>query len=303
MTCFRPLKGYINPEGQFKSSIRGQGWGIRTQVPCGYCLGCRIRKRNDWAIRCHHESKFHPVSTFITLTYDTEHLPMHSSLHKPHLTAFLNGTRQSNGSARTRFFASGEYGTKTHRPHYHAILFGYWPTDFKQARTGKPYAEGTSEKLSKLWNKGFVTCGAVNYATAAYVAKYCLERPTENLADRTFYYQRQDPIEDRQVDVEPEFNCQSPGLGKLWIQKYWTDVYPSDELVLLSGQQATVFKPPLYYDKWLRDNKPEIYAQVKLQRMQNTDPDSPENGETRLAIRELSKRANMKASQTKRNLK
>lgn len=60
-------------------------------VPCGQCMGCRLDKANDWAIRCVHEAKLHLQNCFITLTYKPECLPPDSSLHRDHLQLFLNG--------------------------------------------------------------------------------------------------------------------------------------------------------------------------------------------------------------------
>ena len=174
------------PSGQFKhGAIGGQGWGIRTQVPCGHCTGCRQKKRDDWSIRCHHESKSYTNNSFITLTYDDAHLPADGSLHKPDLDRFINTLRKHRERAdlpRFRYFGAGEYGKKnTLRPHYHLVLFGVWFDDAKKEQTKKENQVYTSETLHKLWGKGFCTIGNVEYATSAYVAKYCLERDRKSV--------------------------------------------------------------------------------------------------------------------------
>ena len=93
-------------------------------VPCGKCIGCRIAKRKEWSLRMLHELTYHPQSSFITLTYDDYHLPSDNSLKKRHLQLFIKRLRKNLGERRIKYFACGEYGGQTMRPHYHAILFG-----------------------------------------------------------------------------------------------------------------------------------------------------------------------------------
>lgn len=44
-------------------------------LACGQCIGCRLKRSREWATRCTHENQLHQESTFITLTYNDEHLP------------------------------------------------------------------------------------------------------------------------------------------------------------------------------------------------------------------------------------
>ena len=74
--------------------------------------------------------------------------------------------RKKYGSG-IRFFHCGEYGELNRRPHYHALLFGFRPSDlclFK-ADNGNPLF--TSDILSNLWPYGFVTVGNVTFDSAA----------------------------------------------------------------------------------------------------------------------------------------
>lgn len=59
---------------------------------------------------------------FVTLTYDNEHLPPNCSLRFEHLALFWKRLRKR--VPNIKYFASGEYGETTLRPHYHAIIFG-----------------------------------------------------------------------------------------------------------------------------------------------------------------------------------
>lgn len=118
------------------------------------------------------EQSQHSESAFVTLTYADEDLPAvrHEetdlwmpTLVKSHLQKWIRSVRKKATAAglRIRYFAAGEYGTKSGRPHYHVILFGIGPTwnqDFEQS-----------------WNKGFVSSYPATAASMAYVAKYCLK--------------------------------------------------------------------------------------------------------------------------------
>lgn len=291
MSCYRPVKGYhttdpVTRKTTFvRSTSKLKGWGIRQVVPCGHCDGCRRKKRDDWAIRCTHEAKLYKRNTFLTLTYDDEHLPMYGSLVPAHLDRFLDNLRKHYSRRPFRFFAAGEYGEKFKRPHYHVILFDYWPEDARKAMGSEYYG---SAKLDKLWKKGFVSIGDVNYQSAAYIAKYTLKEPL-GVKKTDHIEERFDAIGYRLVEIDPEFHKQTRGLGKKWLEKYWTDYYPADYCILLTQNGFVKKEPPLYYDRWLRDKKPEVYTQVKLKRMEN---EREELTETRLAQIELSKRRN-----------
>ena len=94
-------------------------------IPCGVCLSCRLNRARDWANRCVLEASLRSENAFVTLTYDDSHLP--SSLVKAHLQAFIKKLRNDGHSIR--YFGCGERGSLNGRPHYHVILFGYWPSD------------------------------------------------------------------------------------------------------------------------------------------------------------------------------
>lgn len=139
------------------------------QVPCGHCEACQIQYNSDWTQRILDEFKAAgEKGCFITLTYNNENLPEDKQLRPDDLRLFLMRLRKSIYPTRFRYFATGEYGGKNNRPHYHAILFGYVPDDlvrFAENRFG-------SKKLERIWKKGFVSVGDINLKTARYCAKY-----------------------------------------------------------------------------------------------------------------------------------
>lgn len=125
-------------------------------LPCGSCVGCRISRAREWAIRCSLELDFHRSSLFLTLTYADKYCP--PTLSKRDLSLFFKRLRDRVG--KFRFFACGEYGERRFRPHYHAILFG----------------SADLEDIQRSWGKGFVTADAVNPARISYVAGYCAKK-------------------------------------------------------------------------------------------------------------------------------
>ena len=116
MQCTNPVTIYTNPE-------KPQGM----IVPCGRCLACRIKKRTEWAMRITHELDYYDYTSFVTLTYTDEYLPLsdkgYSTLRKKHLQDFIKRLRR-DWPEPIKYFACGEYGDKTQRAHYHAILMG-----------------------------------------------------------------------------------------------------------------------------------------------------------------------------------
>lgn len=284
MSCYRPVKGYINLKGKFQRQNNGAKL-LDATMPCGHCDGCRRRKRDDWAIRCTHEAKLYRHNTFITLTYDPENLPVNGSLVPHHMDRFLDNLRKRLNRKPFRFFACGEYGDNFHRPHYHILLFDYWPEDARQA-IGTDYF--SSKFLTDKWKKGHVSIGQVTYASAKYAAKYTLKEPI-GYKKAMHQEQRYDHLHGLLVDVDPQFVKFSPGLGKKWVEKYWTDYYPNDFIVMRNQNGTTQHATPRFYDDWLRQHHPEIYAQVKIARHENQ---REELGETRLAQIELAKRRN-----------
>ena len=135
MPCYHPIPAYRSPRcldlksGKpkiFFKEIQVKAWpGYESfEVPCGQCIGCRLERSRQWAMRCCHEASLYDLNCFITLTYDPEHLPPDGSLVLDHFQRFMKRLRKRFGSG-IRFFHCGEYGEKFARPHYHACLFNF----------------------------------------------------------------------------------------------------------------------------------------------------------------------------------
>lgn len=147
--------------------------GIPRMVSCGKCLECLRSISNEWAFRILDECSLYERNSFLTLTYNDCNLPSDMSVSKREHQLFMKSLRKALAPRKIRFFVSGEYGKKYMRPHYHYIIFGWYPEDavyFKTDRKGvKLYR---SAFLESIWRKGFSSVGFVTYDTALYAAKY-----------------------------------------------------------------------------------------------------------------------------------
>lgn len=209
-------------------------------LPCGQCTGCRLEYSRQWAIRGYHESLLYTDNSFLTLTYDDANLPDDASLQKNHLVKFWKRFRKSIKPKKIRYIACGEYGDDFGRPHYHAIVFNHDFSD-KQPVNKTLY---TSEKLSKLWPFGHTTIGSVTFDSIAYVARYIMKK--QKGKNSKTHYETFDPTTGEISSRTPEYLTMSrrPGIGHPWLEKYRTDVYPHD-FVVVNGVKC---KPPKYYD-------------------------------------------------------
>lgn len=300
MACYHPLQGYYSPEitTSGKSRIvfdKNKGYADRpVNVPCGQCIGCRLERSRQWAIRCVHESQLHDENCFITLTYDDENLPRDGSLHHRDWVLFFKRLRKKYGPG-IRYYMCGEYGETTARPHYHGCLFGLDFDDkllFKETGDVKTYVSPT---LTKLWGMGHATLGDVTFNSAAYVARYIMKKVTGQKAAEHY----QTITEHGEVfDRKPEYTQMSrrPGIAAGWLDKFQTDAYPSDFIVL----NGTKMKPPKFYDRKYEVENPATLEKIKGRRARRGRKQAPDNTPDRLAVKE--KCANARLNQYKRDL-
>jgi hypothetical protein len=267
MPCFKPITGYQVPSAKANGKkaivFSYQPNSEPIQLPCNNCIGCRLEKSRQWAIRCVHEAQLHEQNCFITLTYSDKHMPSDRSLHKRHHQLFIKKLRKRFSDKRIRYFLCGEYGSEenTRRPHYHACLFGMdFPDKIVYSQKGE-HTLYMSPILDQLWNKGISTIAEMNFATAAYTARYCLKKVNGEMAEDHYKW-----IDDsgKEHTLEPEYIAMSrkPGIGKRWYDKYKNDVYPSDTVV----QNGIPSKPPKYYDNLHELYHPEKFENIKQKR-------------------------------------
>lgn len=287
MPCYSPLEGYWsrrrNPSGKrgvvFSAS---EGFLDRpVKVPCGQCVGCRLERSRQWAIRLMHERAMHEENCFITLTYDDKHLPPYGSLRKSDFQKFMKRLRKANSDKRIRYFHCGEYGDITGRPHYHAILFGIDFSDRYSWAVRKGHPTFRSRSLENLWKDGHSEIGSVTFESAAYVARYVMKKRTGK--DSAKHYERMDPETGEVVELEREYCTMSrrPGIGSEWLERYGHETY-RDDTVVMRGREM---RPPRFYDDKYEVVEPELVAEAKAKRQAKRDrkEETPERMEAREA--------------------
>lgn len=292
MPCFSPLEAWQTASGKIQFKIQGDIY--RTlKLPCGQCIGCRLERSRQWAMRCVHENQMHDFSCFVTLTYDDSHLPVDNSLRYRDFQLFMKKLRDQlprlrqrrlvKGADTLRFYMCGEYGESFGRPHYHALLFGAIFTDlvpWKQTESGAQLY--VSPTLDKIWENGFTSVGEVNFESAAYVARYVMKKVTGDKADE--HYKCVSPDGEVYWRV-PEFTRMSlrpHGIGAAWFQKFRGEVVARDGVVM----RGMLMKPPRYYDKRLAELMPEEMDWKKVERETAALARAWDNTPERLAVRE-----------------
>jgi len=138
-------------------------------VPCCKCMACRIARTSEWTTRVMHEL-IGKSGCFITLTYDEKNLPENGTLVKEHFQLFMKRLRRFVEPTKIKYYGCGEYGEKTNRPHYHAVIINWMPDREGLYRpSGKYYA---SRQLEKLWMFGNNTVGTITNDSVQYVCGY-----------------------------------------------------------------------------------------------------------------------------------
>lgn len=288
MGCLFPVKGYrsaeLGPNGKLLitfnpiKALNSQHW---LQIPCNTCMGCRLERARQWAVRMRHESKLFDENCFITLTYDNENVPEDFSLKLHHWQLFMKRLRKSLPQ-KIRFFACGEYGDDNFRPHYHAIIFNH---DFHDKKFHSFNKQGqaiyTSDQLTNLWGLGQLnTTQDVTFKSCSYVARYVTKK--QNGANAPDYYSRISPVDGKLYNVKPEFSVMSrrPGIGARYVEQFKSDFYPSGYLVVDGRKQA----PPTYYINKLSEEEKEELNRTRKHRSIFDPENSMERKRAREAV-------------------
>lgn len=281
MPCYHPLVGWYAQErtknGKRPVTFRfNEAYKDRPlPVPCGKCVGCKLEKARQWAMRCMHEASMWEDNVFLTLTYDEEHLPKDGSLCPEHMVKFLKRLRRRYVH-QIRFFQCGEYGDRLQRPHHHVILFNHDFDDKRLLRgSGDKGRLYQSRELSELWPYGMHSIGAVSFQSAGYIARYTLKKVDIN---RDEWYNGK----------VREYLTMSrrPGIGASWIKMFMKEVYKRDQIVI----NGSVSKPTRYYDGVAEKMDPERFKRIKLRR-RALGASNTENAGRRLIEREEVKRS------------
>lgn len=234
---------------------------------------CTKSRASGWSFRLVKEGESASLSLFITLTYNTENVPITKKgfmtldrdievknpryekqlkqweigkrKRKPKevyrrgsdLTNFFKKLRKLSNT-NVRYYAVGEYGSETWRPHYHVILFN---VDY--------------EYVIKAWDKGEVHFGTVSEASIGYTLKYISKEK------RVPQHQNDDRV--------PEYSRMSKGIGANYLTdaiKQWhkADLDQRLYLPLLDGKKAPM---PRYYKERIYTKAERGYLKGAMEKL------------------------------------
>ena len=301
MSCYKPLIRLYNPDnkemsGRVYSLARFSqlsGKQLKYEdlmynpkvmlIPCGQCIGCRIRQREDWTTRIELEARDYPKEEvwFITLTYDDDHVPgmivkTGEIMRKVQYTwkpgekrpdsvqillyediqKFLKRLRKTY-KGKLRYFVAGEYGEQTARPHYHMILYGWKPKDLENLYKIHHNGYYTSEWLANLWGMGQIQIAQAVPETYRYVAGYVTKKMYEIDGKKANAYY--------ELGQTKPFACMSlkPGLGDHYYQEHKAEIWRQGYIQCTNGKQAQI---PRYYEKQMEAENPQRLWRIKQNR-------------------------------------
>ena len=317
MSCFHPLDCWIHPT---KKTDKGKKVLLfnydpkvcsRTipdlQTECGRCVGCRLKKSREWAVRCMHEASLYWDNCWITLTLNDDYLYTRENPYsvqrgeKSEMTRFLKRLRKKYGEG-IRYFYCAEYGETCFfcnksehkcscgsyypwrgRPHYHICIFNHDFPDKRFFKTINGCNHYTSDALDALWTDpdtglfmGWATISELTPDAAAYTARYSMKKITGDLAEqddpitKIKHYERISP-DGEIIPLIPEFNNMSrmPGIGKTWLDQFSKEVLDNDGVLF----KELRIKPPRYYDTKLSELDPltiEENKQIRVDIAENS---------------------------------
>ncbi len=231
-----------------------------TLIPCGHCAACKLTASSSWANRMEMELPYHENAWFVTLTYNDESIPYrytwnngtgeivteNYSLNYDDLTKFWKRLRRyidyniENYKGNLMYYAAGEYGSTTHRPHYHAIIYDLpiEKDDLKEYKKRAGTVYYNCKWLEKVWGLGFVVLSPAEWKAMAYTARYTTKK-VYGKEGKEFY---------ESLGILPEDNRMSlkPAIGAQYYYDHAEEIYRKDQICLKNGK---ICKPPRYFDK------------------------------------------------------
>lgn len=204
--------------------VRDKKTNETISVPCGKCPECTSRRISGWSFRLMQQERVASSAHFITLTYDTSHVPITENgfmtVRKEDLQKFLKRLRHLCPE-KIKYYAAAEYGSSTWRPHYHLIMFN---VDLAQ--------------IQKAWGLGHVHYGQVSAASVGYTLKY-ISKPSRI------------PLH-RNDDRQREFALMSKGLGLDYVtdnMKSWHTSALHTRMYCVTQDNKKISMPRYYKEK------------------------------------------------------
>lgn len=233
-------------------------------VPCGKCVNCIQRRTSEWAFRLREEQKVSSSSSFLTLTYNDETVPYsengYQNLDIKDHQKFMKRLRkyihehkheypEHDRQLKLKYYMVGEYGTESHRPHYHSILFNL----------PKKLIE-KEQIIEEIWGLGLTQVAVCNEQTIRYVTGYINKR---GLADVDTPGQHD--LDDR----VKEFSAMSNGLGKSWLTPNRINYYRKTLKPFITEENGEKRPMPRYFRHKLYNRFQQL--QVRKKQMEHID--------------------------------
>ena len=243
--------GYTVHPGAPLVEIGGQAFlSDPVRIPCGHCFGCKMDIAKTWTTRLVLEMQGHKYNYFVTLTYDDEHCP--DRVSKVEFQKFMKRFRKRYGHSSVRFFACGEYGSETKRPHYHAILMLDYPLDLSAIGVNVFH----SAEIADTWKLGLHSVSFAEPACAAYVAGYVVKK-------------QRNPDADLQPFI---LMSRRPGLGREYFDSH--DLLSTLKVYGNFGSKSSSAPLPRYFKTLLGDEYKALASLNKLAAIRQDDLNS-----------------------------
>lgn len=223
-------------------------------VPCNKCFICKDKLSQMWQFRGIAETNSSKSRAyFITLTYNNTYLPFYGvspvaiQLFMKRLRNNLDKKGITHG---LKYFACGEYGCNTQRPHYHLILWHFPEQSFKT--------------LSEILEFIVHSWSVYNFETQEHTQiGYCYVKPCDTGSLRyVMKYTRK--IGTPPKGKNPFFTCCSKHIGIQWFFDNYDYLKKHPALLSLSIRdniKNDVFTSPLptYYKQKLMPDFCKIF--------------------------------------------
>lgn len=316
MACYHPIRSYWskrkNPDTGNRQLVFSPSKALTTDymtVPCGKCEGCLLDKAFAWSVRCTCESFYHSESYFLTLTYDSEHLPDDHQLNRVHVQQFVKRLRRAFPKDRLRVFYCGEYGERRHRPHYHMIIFGLpLARDnhrlFLHSISRKGYRNYVTSIISKKWPFGLATVGTFTSNSASYVAQYTMKKNKSN-----FLFNEKIAKLSGVRFVKPFIGMSNrPAIGQRFFYDNYLQIFTKGNFSITMGSETRQIRPLKFFVRQLKKHFPVLYhsyvTRVKrLLQFKNASLLNPKSSDNKLFASSLDKKCRNRYIKEQRTLR
>lgn len=215
--------------------------GKYISASCGKCYACLSNYRNSWTFRLKEEERKSTSSYFVTLTYDDLIRNTYGNVDREDCQKFMKRLRYYC-KIKFKYYLVSEYGSKTFRPHYHALLF------FRDCID----QDTVTDYIQKSWQCGFIQVGKAESASIHYVTKYIIRKSIN-------------------IDgLLPTFTLMSKGIGIDYVKEKEGYHNVRNAYVVHEGGLKGVM-PRYYKDKIYSETEKRLIAEANIYRESDQD--------------------------------